>query len=276
MGDTRARAGRDQPDPGGGQGRDHPRGGESVPAPGASGAPPAHTVAGSSTHRWRRVGASIGRGLVTAVVTCVPVAVLAGLVQAGFPPLHDVDEAVIRAATDASRARPELVTALIAWQEVFLPWHVYLAAAPAVVWTWRRGLQSRAVWGLATGLAGWNLGLDVKLLVQRARPVVQEAVSSAPGYSFPSGHVFNLTMASATVLVMTWPLLVARSRTLARSLATLAGVAVVLTAADRILLGVHYPSDTVAGVLLALALTYSSWSGFRHAGQVREQGERHA
>lgn len=239
----------------------------------AGGAPQGRTIAGPTSGRWRRVGPSVGRGLATAVLTCVPVAVLAGLVQAGFPPLHAFDEAVIRAATDYSRQRPVLVTALIAWQEVFLPWHVYLAAAPAVVWTWRRGLQSRAVWGLATALVGWNLGLDVKLLVQRARPVVQEAVSSAPGYSFPSGHVFNVTMASATVLVMTWPLLLGRSRSLARGLVVLAGVVIALTAADRILLGVHYPSDTVAGVLLALALTYSSWIGFRHSRRVREERE---
>ena len=197
----------------------------------------------------------------TAVITCVPVAVLAGLVQSGFAPLHRFDVETIRAATDFSRERPGLVTTLIAWQEIFLPWHVYAALVPpAAIWAWRRGLRARAMWGVATALVGWNMGLNVKLLVQRARPMVEDAVSQAPGYSFPSGHVFNVTMAGATVLLMTWPLLAGRS--LRVTLVVMLALTVALTMADRVLLGVHYPSDTVAGVLLALALTYSSWAGF--------------
>lgn len=205
----------------------------------------------------------IVRGLLTAVIACVPVAVIAGLVQTGFTPLHDLDQGAIVAATDYTRARPALLTALIAWQEVFLPWHVYAAAAPVAIWTWLRGLRARTVWGVATALVGWNMGLNVKLLVQRARPVVQDAIEHAPGYSFPSGHVFNVTMAGATVIVMAWPLL-RRRPGLARTVVALAAVAVVLTMLDRVFLGVHYPSDTVAGVLLALALTYASWAGFSH------------
>ena len=72
---------------------------------------------------------------------------------------------------------------------------------------------------LAEAIVGWNMGLNAKLLVQRARPVVQDAVAGAPGYSFPSGHVFNVMMACAAVLVMTWPLLRRRSNALARALA---------------------------------------------------------
>jgi membrane-associated phospholipid phosphatase len=42
-----------------------------------------------------------------------------------------------------------------------------------------------------------------------------------------------------------------------------AALAVVLvTAADRVLLGVHYPSDVVAGVLLGVAVTGASWVGY--------------
>lgn len=225
----------------------------------------------STVDRLHRAAPQVARGLLTALLTCVPVAVLAGLVQSGFGPLHRLDESTIAAATDYSRARPGLLRALVVWQEVFLPLHVYaLLVPPAAVWAWRRGLRSRALWGVATALLGWNLGLDVKLIVQRARPMVQDAVSNAPGYSFPSGHVFNVTMAGATVLVLVWPLL--RSRAVRRTLVGVLAVAVVVTMADRVLLGVHYPSDTVAGVLLALALTYSSWAGFTHGRRADEPG----
>lgn len=194
----------------------------------------------------------------------MPVAVLAGLAQLRSSPVQRLDERVIAAATDVTRGNAVFFDVLIDWQEVFLPWHVYLAALPAAVWTWRAGLRSRTIWGVATALVGWNIGLDVKLLVQRARPVVEDPISQAPGYSFPSGHVFNVTMAMACVLVMVWPLLRRRPPALRRSLVALAALVTVLTALDRIYLGVHYPSDTIAGALLALALTYSSWVGYRH------------
>ena len=42
---------------------------------------------------------------------------------------------------------------------------------------------------------------------------------------------------------------------------------VVITCLDRVYLGVHFPSDTLAGIILALALAFSSWLGYR--GRVR-------
>ncbi|WP_196250861.1 phosphatase PAP2 family protein [Cellulomonas sp. JZ18] len=36
-----------------------------------------------------------------------------------------------------------------------------------------------------------------------------------------------------------------------------------MTAADRVLLGVHHPSDVVAGLLLGAAVAVGSWSAYR-------------
>lgn len=204
----------------------------------------------------------MGAGLLAGAVACLPVGVIAGLVREQVGPLVDLDQRLIVAATDVTREHPGLLKSLLVWQEAFVPLHTYLLTVPFLVLAWRRGLRGRAVWGLATMLVGWNLGLDVKLLVQRVRPLLDNPVSSAPGYSFPSGHVFNMTMACAATLVVMWPLL-ARTRPAARVAAlALAAVLVVSTMLDRVFLGVHFPSDTVAGVLLALALTYASWVGY--------------
>ena len=204
----------------------------------------------------------VRRGFLTAAITCLPVAFLAGLVLLSFDPLQRLDERSIIAATDFTRGRPALLASLIVWQEVFLPRHVYLAALPVAIWTWRAGLRSRTLWGVATALVGWSIGFGAKLLVQRNRPLLDDPVSHASGYSFPSGHVFNVTMAMACALIIVWPLLRRRSRVLAYGLVAIAVVVAMLTALDRILLGVHYPSDTTAGALLALALVYSSWTGY--------------
>ena len=66
----------------------------------------------------RALAPRVLRGLLTAIVTCLPVALIAGLVQAGYEPLHRVDEAAIVAATDYTRARPALLQALLAMADV--------------------------------------------------------------------------------------------------------------------------------------------------------------
>lgn len=226
--------------------------------------------------RWRALARAaaprLGRGLATAVVTCLPVGVLAVIVTRKWGPVIDLDNELIRRATDVTRDAEAFRTGLIAWQEAFVPQHVYLLAVPAVIWVWRAGLRARALWGLFTMLIGWNLGLQVKLLVERARPVYDDPVSSAPGFSFPSGHAFNAAMATAVVLIMTWPLLAERARWARLTLASLGATFVLLTALNRVFLGVHFPSDVTAGVLLAAGLAAASYAGFRH----RPKGARSA
>ncbi len=211
----------------------------------------------------RQVAPRLLRGSAVAAVACLPVGVLSVLVTRGWEPLVRFDERAIRSATDVTRAHPLLFDALIVWQEVFQPWRVYLVAGAAVVVVWRAALRARAAWGLATMLVGWNLGLQVKWWVERARPVYDDPVSSAPGFSFPSGHAFNTAMATGTVLVMAWPLLVRRPPATRIALVAAAVLVVVLTSADRVFLGVHFPTDVTAGVLLAAGLTAASYVGFR-------------
>lgn len=192
----------------------------------------------------------------------MPVGVVAILVRSQWEPLLAADAAVIELTTDLTRAHPDLRQALLLWQEIFQPWHVYLSLTPVFAWVWYRGLRGRAVWAFVTMMVGWNLALDVKLLMQRARPLVVDPVSSAPGFSFPSGHAFNAAMAVTTTLVLIWPFLRRRS---ARAAAVISGVAIIaITALDRVYLGVHYPSDVTAGVLLAFGLVGASWVGFMH------------
>ena len=115
----------------------------------------------------RAVGPRLLRGVVAAAVLCLPVAVLALLVTRHFAPIVDLDERVVVAATDVTRAHPGFEDALIGWQSAFHPTMVYLYAIPVAVWTWLRGFRARTIWGVVTMLVGWNLGLQVKLIVER-------------------------------------------------------------------------------------------------------------
>lgn len=89
----------------------------------------------------------------------------------------------------------------------------------------------------------------IKFLIERARPAV-EALTTAPLSSFPSGHA-SMGMA----LYGSLALLAAhhtRSSTVRRSIFLVAGILIMLIGWSRLYLGVHYPSDVLAGFLLGL------------------------
>jgi len=198
--------------------------------------------------------AAFGLGL------AVPVALLAYLVRAQVPAVVDLDERAVAAATDLTRAHPPLLGVALAWQELFQARWVNLAGSLVCLWVWRRhGLATRALWAFSTILAGWGLQLVVKAAVQRARPVVDEALTDAPGSSFPSGHVTNFACTATAVTLLVWPLLGRGGRAV---VATTACVLLVGTALDRVAVGAHFPSDVAAGALLGTAIAGASYVGY--------------
>ncbi|NEA35436.1 phosphatase PAP2 family protein [Streptomyces sp. SID13031] len=189
----------------------------------------------------------------------LPVVVLGFAVRQQFDPLIEVDQTAIRDATSFS-VRHGLVSALEAVQVISQPVCVYVVAVGVVSWVWRaKKLKGRALWALVTMMAGWAIGAGAKLVVQRERPIVDDPVPHAAGYSFPSGHVLNLTLAAGVMVFLLWPLLSVAARRIGIAVATVAVVAVGL---DRIFIGAHFPSDVVAGSILGIGIVFSSWIGF--------------
>lgn len=119
-------------------------------------------------------------------------------------------------------------------------------------WAWRRDGRTVAYGSIGLGLL---LVVDVgtKAMVARPRPPAVLHVVAAQGYSFPSGHAM---LSGGAVLLLTW--LLARRGALPAPAARrglLAGIAALLLvaiAASRVVLGVHYPDDVLAGWALAV------------------------
>lgn len=102
-----------------------------------------------------------------------------------------------------------------------------------------------ALFVLGSVLGGQVLGTILKDLFQRPRPDLVPFSAYASGASFPSGH----TMMSA-VTYLTLGALLARSQERRRVKAYLLLVAIFLTFAvgvTRVYLGVHWPTDVLAG-----------------------------
>lgn len=125
--------------------------------------------------------------------------------------------------------------------------------------SWRHGVAGAITILLASLLNG-----ALKSTIARERPGLLEPIVVEPGFSFPSGHAALGTVAYGVLAV-----LVARSRLPARARAAIIfalGVLVGLIGISRIWLGVHYPTDVLAGwvaggvvVLVYAALTRRVW-----------------
>jgi len=199
------------------------------------------------------------RGVSGLLMFAVPVVLLGFAVREQFDPVIDLDTSAITAATDITR-RHGLAPVLVTIQQVTQPVNVYVVTTVvAICAAWAGKLKGRALWAFVTTMAGWMVGVGAKLAVERARPVLDDPVSHSPGYSFPSGHALNIAVGVTVLLVLLWPVLSAIRRRIA---VVAAVVAVVVVGLDRIFLGVHFPSDVIAGVVLGVGITFTSWIGF--------------
>jgi undecaprenyl-diphosphatase len=104
---------------------------------------------------------------------------------------------------------------------------------------------------LVTVLSGATLNALLKLAFARARPDLVTPLTQVSTFSFPSGHA-----AVSAVCYLTLGLMLAQMQTALAIRVHLIATAVVLTllvGISRIFLGVHYPTDVVAGWCFGIA-----------------------
>jgi undecaprenyl-diphosphatase len=115
---------------------------------------------------------------------------------------------------------------------------------------------------LAASVGGGLLIVSLKLLFGRSRPAVVPHLVTVEGLSFPSGH----SMAAA-VVYLTLGALLARFAARRRLRVYVIAVSLALTfliGATRVCLGVHYPTDVLAGWAAGLAWALVCWLGARY------------
>ena len=118
----------------------------------------------------------------------------------------------------------------------------------------------------------------LKQVFQRARPDVVPHLREVMTLSFPSGHA----MTSAAVYLTLGALLmrIAEGRLAKYYCIAIAMFVTFLVGVSRVFLGVHYPTDVVAGWLLGLSWALLCWVVERmlerRAGLKREKMEQQA
>jgi len=115
-----------------------------------------------------------------------------------------------------------------------------------LIYLWLQGRRDDAIFfGVAT-FGAMFLTLAAKVFFGRDRPALWPSIAPEPTFSFPSGHAMGTMAVTATLLILLWP-------TKWRWPSVVIGVVfVALVALSRLYLGVHYPSDILAGWCAAL------------------------
>ena len=135
---------------------------------------------------------------------------------------------------------------------------VLMIVAVAALFLWHTAHKHSALLLLAAVAGNILLNGMLKLVFSRPRPTVFEWQTHAMSSSFPSGHAMSATVCYGTVAYLVIRLQKHRwSRVLTGTAATLL---ILLICTTRLYLGVHYPSDVIAGMLVGLA-----WAGFSMA-----------
>jgi membrane-associated phospholipid phosphatase len=126
-------------------------------------------------------------------------------------------------------------------------WFVVPADVLLLSWlTWRRRYRDGLFFGLAV-LGSLALNIGGKAFFARTRPDLWLSIAPEHTYSFPSGHAMgSATLAVAAALLAwhtrwRWPVAVAGA------------LFVLLVGTSRVYLGVHFPSDILAGWAAATA-----------------------
>lgn len=108
-------------------------------------------------------------------------------------------------------------------------------------------LRREAILLAFTVMLGWGVNSAIKALVGRARPDIVPHLMEAGGNSFPSGHSFNAAVVYISIALAFAALTSRESARIAIIVSAL--IMSMAVAWSRVWLGVHWPSDVIAGWL---------------------------
>ena len=193
----------------------------------------------------QHAGTRLVLGLLGALAVLVAAVPLGILVRAEHPGLVEADLDASRAAERVTQDSDALLLTAKAVTYLGDPWLLSVAAALLALALYRTGRLRLALFVVVARVGAMTLSSGLKTIVDRARPVFDEPVATALGGSFPSGHALGAAAFYAMLAVVLAP-------RLDRAAPLLLGAAALsaLVAVSRVLLGVHFPSDVTAGLLI--------------------------
>jgi undecaprenyl-diphosphatase len=150
-----------------------------------------------------------------------------------------------------------------------------LAVAGVVGFLLLQGSWRSALFVAVASSGGWLLNHALKILFARPRPDVVPHLREVVTLSFPSGHAMTSAAVYLTLGALT--MRIAKRRLTKFYCMSVAMLLTGLVGASRVYLGVHYPTDVLAGWLLGLSWALLCWLAERalerRAGLKRERAQ---
>jgi undecaprenyl-diphosphatase len=160
--------------------------------------------------------------------------------EGGFP----WDVPVLLAVHSTANPQLDVVVTMLTKLGVF--WGVFpIATVTALVLFNRRRWRS-LTYLIVTLLGSIIINRTAKVLLHRVRPHLWESPAPEFDYGFPSGHAMSSMTFVAVLVILTWG---SRWRWLVLIVGT---IFVLVIGWTRLYLGVHYPSDILAGWMVSV------------------------
>jgi undecaprenyl-diphosphatase len=179
----------------------------------------------------------------------VALTILAVLVSVRWHPLVSLDLRADRSAHDAVMSHQWLERASRDVTQFGDPRVIDLLTLAGAAAAATRRRWDLVLLVVAVRLIELGVNTATKDLVERPRPSFAHPVVHAAGFSFPSGHAAGTAAVYAVVAML---FVSAGSRLVQRVAIALVVLLVAAVAATRVLLGVHYPSDVTAGIIVGV------------------------
>ena len=180
--------------------------------------------------------------------------IAAGEWTKGFPWEHDLLQAVHRVELPAFVDRALLVLPWFGTNITLLPLSLI-----ASVWLVRHGQRWLAAHLIVLQIGTLTLSAVLKGLYDRPRPTLWEQRGQFAWASYPSGHAIASVAVPFTIAIMLW-----RTRGW-RWPFWVAGIMLAVTSYSRLYLGVHWPSDVIAGLFMGVVWLISTLIAFQPA-----------
>ena len=174
-------------------------------------------------------------------------------------PLTKFDTEIAESWHEVFVANDALATAAKVVSFFGIPAWFYVTIGGAALFFWRRGSKRLAIFLVVTNILGGAIDTVAKIVIDRPRPELADPIVHAFGKSFPSGHAMASTVGYGSLLLAFLPLIPKRWRW---PLIGVYAVIVMLVAASRLALGVHFVSDVLGGIVLGLAWLAMSTAAF--------------
>lgn len=188
------------------------------------------------------------RAVTLAVAMGLAALLWTGLVMGGWT--AEWDRALMRDAGSLRTAHPWLIDPMWLVTRMGDGESRVLAVLLVGVGLWRAGAGAKALWLLLMVGSGLLLSPLCKLLIDRPRPGVLVHLDVVSNASYPSGHAMG-----AAILALSLGFLFR-----GLPVRTILAAYVLLVALSRLILGVHWPSDIVGGLLIGAFWTLAGFA----------------